>query len=270
MLQLDDQGPAVQALQSALKKAGFNPGSVDGDFGHGTEAAVMAFQASEGLNADGIAGPATLAALKVAPPADAPPPPGPPDVTAKVTSRMVAKMFPNTHLSNIDNNLPLVLTALRECGLGDKAMILMALGTIRAETGNFMPISEGISRFNTSPHGPPFDLYDNRKNLGNRGTPDGASFCGRGFVQLTGRANYAKFGPRLTPPADLVAHPELCNNPVTASKLLALFLKDNEKRIRTALDNDDLAAARKLVNGGSNGLRDFSDAYTIGLRLLPG
>lgn len=57
---------------------------------------------------------------------------------------------------------------------------------------------------------------------------------------------------------------------MTASKLLALFLKDNEKRIRTALDNDDLAAARKLVNGGSNGLRDFSDAYTIGLRLLPG
>jgi peptidoglycan L-alanyl-D-glutamate endopeptidase CwlK len=34
-------------------------------------------------------------------------------------------------------------------------MILMALGTIRAETASFEPISEGQSRFNTSPGGHP-------------------------------------------------------------------------------------------------------------------
>ena len=56
-------GPEVSRLQARLKERGFNPGQVDGDFGGGTEAAVLAFQKSAGLLADGIAGPRTLAAL---------------------------------------------------------------------------------------------------------------------------------------------------------------------------------------------------------------
>ena len=36
-------------------------------------------------------------------------------------------------------------------------MVLMALATIRAETESFEPISEGKSKFNTSPGGRPFD-----------------------------------------------------------------------------------------------------------------
>lgn len=56
-------GPEVSQLQARLKERGFNPGQVDGDFGGGTEAAVVAFQKSAGLLADGIAGPRTLAAL---------------------------------------------------------------------------------------------------------------------------------------------------------------------------------------------------------------
>lgn len=57
-------GPKVRELQHNLKSIGFyTNGQVDGRFGVGTEAAVMAFQMSQGLAADGIAGPATLAAL---------------------------------------------------------------------------------------------------------------------------------------------------------------------------------------------------------------
>ena len=47
MLKLDDRGTEVKALQIALKAAGFDPGKIDGDFGQGTEAALIAFQKSE-------------------------------------------------------------------------------------------------------------------------------------------------------------------------------------------------------------------------------
>ena len=56
-------GPAVKKLQQQLKDKGFDPGHIDGAFGPGTEAALIAFQKSEGLAADGIAGPRTLAKL---------------------------------------------------------------------------------------------------------------------------------------------------------------------------------------------------------------
>src|SRR5262245_9964758 len=65
-LRSGSSGPDVQALQQQLKALGFDPKGVDGNFGPGTKAAVIAFQQSKGLQADGAAGPATLAALQAA------------------------------------------------------------------------------------------------------------------------------------------------------------------------------------------------------------
>ena len=62
-LQQGASGSAVIDLQQRLQKAGFSPGAIDGSFGPGTKAAVIAFQRSKGLVADGIVGPATWAAL---------------------------------------------------------------------------------------------------------------------------------------------------------------------------------------------------------------
>lgn len=67
LLQVGDAGPAVTALQQRLAIAGYYQGPVDGTFGPQTEAAVLAFQQARGLTVDGIAGPATLAALANAP-----------------------------------------------------------------------------------------------------------------------------------------------------------------------------------------------------------
>lgn len=50
-------------IQQALAAAGFDPGPVDGISGRKTIAAIRAFQTARGLHPDGIAGPATLAAL---------------------------------------------------------------------------------------------------------------------------------------------------------------------------------------------------------------
>lgn len=59
-------GSDVTDLQQKLKDRGFDPNGIDGKFGPGTRDAIMNFQQSEGLQADGIAGPATMAALQSA------------------------------------------------------------------------------------------------------------------------------------------------------------------------------------------------------------
>jgi peptidoglycan hydrolase-like protein with peptidoglycan-binding domain len=57
------EGIAVEVIQGRLTELGFRPGPIDGRYGASTFAAVMAFQKHERLEADGHAGPITLAAL---------------------------------------------------------------------------------------------------------------------------------------------------------------------------------------------------------------
>jgi N-acetylmuramoyl-L-alanine amidase len=58
------KGTQVRSVQRLLKNAGFNPGPVDGIYGHQTAAAVQAFQISKGLLPDAECGPTTLKALE--------------------------------------------------------------------------------------------------------------------------------------------------------------------------------------------------------------
>jgi len=56
-------GPDVVLLQQKLATAGFDPGAADGNFGNGTETQVILFQQSKNLQADGVVGQSTWAAL---------------------------------------------------------------------------------------------------------------------------------------------------------------------------------------------------------------
>ena len=59
------RGEEVRQIQRKLKSLGFYTGSIDGIFGSGTKKAVIAFQKSCGIKADGIAGPTTLLYLGI-------------------------------------------------------------------------------------------------------------------------------------------------------------------------------------------------------------
>lgn len=65
-LTLGDENDDVALLQEALIALGYDAGEPDGLFGAATEEAVQQFQADSGLEADGIAGPETLAAMNEA------------------------------------------------------------------------------------------------------------------------------------------------------------------------------------------------------------
>lgn len=255
VLRNGDDSPWVSEAQRALEERGFYDKTLDGDFGSGTENAVRAFQLSLHLPVTGQVDEATARALgldHLIGPASA------------GTPESVALLFPGTRFENVETNLPFVVQGLIASGLRDKRMFLMALATIRAETAMFLPISEGVSRFNTSSGGRPFDLYDHRADLGNQGSPDGERYKGRGYIQLTGRANYADIGRRIGLDRQVLDDPEKANDPEIAGRILADFLKRSETRIRVALDRKDLPEARKAVNGGSHGLSPFRTAYLRG------
>ena len=62
-LRPDDEGERVRQLQEDLVALGYSTGGIDGKYGPATERAVREFQTSSDLVVDGVAGPATLAAL---------------------------------------------------------------------------------------------------------------------------------------------------------------------------------------------------------------
>jgi hypothetical protein len=62
-LQLGSTGPDVTTLQQKLIALGLLTGTADGNFGTGTQAAVIKFQQSKNLPADGVVGASTWAAL---------------------------------------------------------------------------------------------------------------------------------------------------------------------------------------------------------------
>jgi hypothetical protein len=190
-------------------------------------------------------------------------------IAALLTADAVAPLFPAASAATLAANLPHVVSALERQGLCDRAMALMAFATVRAETEIFAPLHEGQSRLNTATT--PFDLYDagtaKAVGLGNVRAGDGPRFHGRGYIQLTGRANYERIGERIG--IDLIARPDRAVEPATAAAILACFLKEREDKVRAALARDDLAAARRLVNGGTHGLDRFTDTYRRGQRAFP-
>jgi predicted chitinase len=255
-------------MQALLCLAGYDAKPIDGDFGKGTAAAVRECQIASGLTDTGIADETTRTAIGMDRP-DGTKTPHP--VLDRVDADLVAQMFPGTRRGNIEQNLPFVARALEEAGMDDKELVLMALATIRAETAQFVPIDEGRSKYNTSGR-TPFDLYEPGtrigRNLGNIEPGDGGRFKGRGFIQLTGRSNYEKYGRVIGLGDGLIDNPDLANDPVNASRLLAAFLKAKQARIKYAVLGGDLRMARKLVNGGSHGLKAFESTFRRGEELL--
>ena len=215
-------------------------------------------QRSHGLLSDGVVGPFMWQALRRSNTAAA-------QLSgwqSQLTPDRIAKLFPATQSKNIQLYAPYVLIALDDYGYGPgtvdgEAMCRMALATIRAESEGFAPISEGVSKYNTSPGGAQFDLYEGRKNLGNTKLGDGEKFKGRGFVQLTGRDNYTRFGALIGLPLDQLSF--LANAPDVAAVLLVEFLKASWAKILPALRANRFAEARRLVNGGTHGLDRFVD-----------
>lgn len=100
--------------------------------------------------------------------------------------------------------------------------------------------------------------------LGNTQPGDGRRFCGRGLIQITGRANYAIAAVALD--LDLLNHPELLEQPEHAAMSAAWFWW-NKKLTPLALTGDFIELTRR-INGGTNGLADRQALYVAAKKAL--
>ena len=108
------------------------------------------------------------------------------------------------------------------------------------------------AHFNTMEEYASGAAYEGRRDLGNTQPGDGRRYKGRGYIQLTGRANYRTFGRALG--LDLEGNPNLALQPAVAAKVALKYWKD---RVRPRVSNFcNTRDATYYINGGSNGLSD--------------
>lgn len=95
------------------------------------------------------------------------------------------------------------------------------------------------------------EAYEGRTDLGNTQPGDGPLFKGRGFIQLTGRANYSLYGLSLG--VDLIDDPDLVATQYPAD-VSGWFWSNHS--LNALADADNVNAITRMINGGYNGLQD--------------
>ena len=152
---------------------------------------------------------------------------------------------------DVVDNWPSIDDALREAGMDDAAIKTAAVATVVVEVGTrFRPINEfGDRAYFTR-------MYEGRRDLGNVEPGDGARYHGRGYIQLTGRANYHTYGEKLDLP--LEKDPDLALSPQVAARVLAEYFRARD--VDDSARKGDWRGVRRKVNGGLNGWPAFDRA----------
>ncbi len=133
----------------------------------------------------------------------------------------------------------------------DRRQLAYCLATFKWETAHTMkPIDEhGSAAYFNSRYGPQTNVG---KKLGNTKAGDGALFHGRGYVQVTGRRNYAK--AKALTGIDLLAEPDRAKNPELAYEIAIQGMKDGwftGKKLGQFIKDGqaDYENARTVING---------------------
>lgn len=143
---------------------------------------------------------------------------------------------------NVAASWPSLITALDEFSIDSDRVQAAVAATIAVETGVFLPVRERHADPLKQP-----DIWALQARYWESG------YMGRGFIQLTWKSNYEKYGRMLG--IDLVGNPDLAQHTMTASRVLAAFFKVTGAA--HAADDANWEKVRKIVNGGVHGLEPF-------------
>jgi len=293
LLRKGSKGNAVRQLQ---EKLGVDAGGAWGTFGPKTEEAVKKWQKNHGLNPDGIVGPLTWGALfEVGNFNDLDPVDfhedgqeiDDPDDDPNASFPTVGNMDLNRLKGRIPDTVIVQISKTSATfAINTSLRLAHFLAQVAHESGGFKFTEENLNYSETGlkktfgryfrdnlasdyarqPVRIASRVYAGRMGNSDEASKDGWKYRGRGYIQLTGKANYQQFDTFVSD--DIMANPDLV---ATKYPLLsaAWFWDDRALNDRADQGSSDatVRAITRRINGGENGFNDrlsrFREYYTL-------
>src|SRR6266508_5128265 len=171
-----------------------------------------------------------------------------------LTDNELRQIMPNCPAPKRADYLPYIQQAMQEFDITSylrETAFLAQLAHESAELRYMEEIASGAA-------------YEGRATLGNTQPGDGKRFKGRGPIQLTGRANYKRYGDLLG--LDLINNPTIAATKEVGFRIAGQFWKLNG--LNELADQQEFKAITKRINGGYNGLDDRIKYYQRAKKVL--
>lgn len=168
----------------------------------------------------------------------------------QITKSVLLRAVPSLYIPRVDEFVASFNQWFIPFGIDNEKRIAHYLAQVFHESGALRYVEEIASG----------EQYEGRKDLGNTQKGDGVRFKGRGFIQLTGRANYTKFNAYDLCTEDIIKQPEkVAEFPLNQIASMWFW---QQHGLNELADGDDGAKIgedicrkiTKIVNGGTNGL----------------
>src|SRR5687767_2710505 len=182
-----------------------------------------------------------------------------------LTSEQLTSIMPGLSEKRRRELFPFLQAAMSEFGIEAPARAAAFLAQVAHESGQFRFMEELWGPTDAQRrYEPPSRLAT---DLGNTEPGDGRRFKGRGPIQITGRANYRRFGGLLN--VDLVSEPARAAVPDVAFRIAGLFWsRSGLNELADRATSDAFRQITKRINGGFNGLADRQKFYEVACTVL--
>ena len=277
LLKIGSKGEDVKKLQAKLGLG------ADGIFGKGTEEAVKSFQLKNQLTPDGLVGEGTLNKLFGSQQIIAEPAPVVPVVQTSSSGLNLTRLkghIPDSVIAQIPEtaakfgiDTPLRLAHfLAQCGhesggfrLTKENLNYSAKG-LKGIFGKYFKEAGLAESYERKPEKIANRVYGGRMGNGPESSGDGSKYCGRGYIQLTGKDNYVAFGKSIN--EDMTANPEKVSTHYPLLSAAWFFTKNGLHKLADGGATDAVVTQiTKRVNGGTIGLPDrikhFKEYYSL-------
>jgi len=252
-----------------------------GNFGPKTEEAVKLWQAAHGLAADGIVGDKTWAMIM-----------GEEEHPEVKQQAVAVSNSTGLKLEKLKGHIPDAVIAMipavaQKFQIDSALRLAHFLAQCGHESGGFrltkenlnysakglngifkkyFPTEAAAAAYARQPEKIANKVYGGRMGNGPESSGDGAKFCGRGYIQLTGKDNYTAFGKSIG--EDVCANPQVVAEKYALLSAAWFFNKNGLHKMADGGATEAVVTSiTKRVNGGTIGLADrikhFKEYYHL-------